>query len=192
MEAKRLVRASVIERRSLLTDAERDAAGRSLLAHGLAHSLALGGGARVVTAYAAVGSEPPTRPLLEALVERGVRVLLPVVAADGALQWGDLVEWAQLEESASGLLEPAATTGATAAAQSADLALVPALAVDRTGHRLGRGGGYFDRWLAEARPARVVAVVYDDEVLPAVPHEPHDQRVDAALTPSGVISMPGG
>ena len=192
MEAKRLVRASVIERRSLLTDAERDAAGRSLLAHGLAHSLALGGGARVVTAYAAVGSEPPTRPLLEALVERGVRVLLPVVAADGALQWGDLVEWAQLEESASGLLEPAATAGATAAARSADLALVPAVAVDRTGHRLGRGGGYFDRWLADARPARVVAVVYDDEVLPAVPHEPHDQRVDAALTPSGVISMPGG
>src|SRR5438874_1418365 len=92
---------------------------------------ARGGGARVVTAYAAVGSEPPTRPLLEALVERGVRVLLPVVAADGALQWGDLVEWAQLEESASGLLEPAATTGATAAAQSADLGLVPAAAIAR-------------------------------------------------------------
>src|SRR3954447_23478774 len=188
VEAKRLVRASVVERRSLLTDAERDAAGRSLLAHGLA----LGGGGRVVTASAAVGAEPPTRPLLEALVERGVRVLLPVVGADGALEWGDLIDWAQLEQSASGLLEPAATTGATAAAQSADLALVPALAVDRTGHRLGRGGGYFDRWLAGATPARVRAVGFDHEALPAVPQEPHDQRVDAALTPSGVISMPGG
>src|SRR4051794_8090330 len=188
VEAKRLVRASVMKRRSLLTDAERDAAGRSLLAHGLA----LGGSTRVVTAYAAVGTEPPTRPLLEALVERGVRVLLPVVGADGALEWGDLIDWTQLATSALGLLEPAPTTGATAAAESADLALVPAVAVDRAGHRLGRGGGYIDRWLARTSPGRVVAVVYDDEVLHAVPHEPHDRRVDAALTPSGVISVPGG
>lgn len=188
MEAKRLVRASVIERRSLLTAADREAAGHLLSVHGLA----LGGGAKAVTAYAAVGTEPPTRRLLEALVERGVRVLLPVAGADGALEWGDLTHWAELTLSASGLLEPAATTSAAAAARSADLALVPALAVDRAGQRLGRGGGYFDRWLAEAAPARVVAVVYDDELLDAVPHEPHDRPVNAALTPSGLISVTGG
>ena len=185
MEAKRLVRASVLARRYRLTDVDREAAGRSLRSHGVA----LAGDARVVAAYAAVGTEPPTRPLLEALVERGVRVLLPVVSAEGALRWGDLRDWAQLAASPMGLLEPEPTRDAARAAAAADLLLVPAVAVDRAGHRLGRGGGYFDRWLAQGAAGRVVAVVYDDEVLDEVPHEPHDHRVDAALTPSGLVSV---
>jgi 5-formyltetrahydrofolate cyclo-ligase len=169
----------------MLTAADREAAGRSLLTHGAA----LAAGASVVTAYAAVGTEPPTRALLETLVARGVRVLLPVISADRDLGWGELVGWSALVTSAIGLLEPVATTDATAAARTADLVLVPAIAVDRAGHRLGRGGGYFDRWLPERPAGRVIAVVYDDEVLDAVPHEAHDRRVDAALTPSGVIPL---
>ena len=147
------------------------------------------GDIRVVAAYASVGSEPPTRPLLEALLERGVRVLLPVATAEGGLAWGDLLDWAQLVSSATGLLEPIATADAAEAARAASLMFIPAVAVDRGGHRLGRGGGFFDRWLPERRSGRVLAVVYDDEVLDAVPHEPHDRRVDAALTPSGVVPL---
>jgi 5-formyltetrahydrofolate cyclo-ligase len=63
--------------------------------------------------------------------------------------------------------------------------LVPALAVDRAGNRLGRGGGYYDRALSGIR-AQVVAVIYDDELVDAVPHEPHDRLVDATLRPLGV------
>jgi len=180
-----MVRASVIRRRSLRASADREAVGALLMAEGLA----VAAHARVVVAHAAVGTEPPTRPLLEALRARGVRVLLPVVRADSQLGWGDLVEWPLLTTSAMGLLEPDATAEAATAAAAADLLLVPALAVDRAGHRLGRGGGYFDRWLPERPPVRVVAVVYDDEVVDEVPHEPHDRRVDAALTPSGVIAL---
>jgi len=180
-----LVRASVLRRRSLRTDADRAAAARTLLAHGVA--LASAGSA--VAAYAAVGDEPPTRPLLEALVDRGVRVLLPVVTDGGGLGWGELVDWSGLLTSSMGLLEPIATPEAADAAGSAELLLIPALAVDRTGHRLGRGGGYFDRWLAARMSGRIVAVVYDDEVLDEIPHEPHDIRVDAALTPAGVIAL---
>jgi 5-formyltetrahydrofolate cyclo-ligase len=66
--------------------------------------------------------------------------------------------------------------------------LVPALAVDRRGRRLGRGGGYYDRTLASlAGPA--YAVVYDDEVVEEVPVEPHDVAVAGALTPSGLVVM---
>jgi 5-formyltetrahydrofolate cyclo-ligase len=185
VEAKRLVRASVLGRRSALADADREAAGLALLPRGLD----LARDASSVVAYAAVGTEPPTRPLLVALVARGTRVLLPVVSDAGGLGWGELLDWSELVPSPMGLLEPAATPQATAAAREADLLLVPAVAVDRAGHRLGRGGGYFDRWLTERPAGRIVAVVYDDEVLDEVPHEPHDCRVDAALTPGGVIQL---
>ena len=69
---------------------------------------------------------------------------------------------------------------------------VPGLAVDGSGHRLGQGGGYYDRTLASVPsragggPLRVI-VLFDDEVRDAVPYEPHDCRVDAALTPSGIV-----
>jgi hypothetical protein len=88
--------------------AEREAAGHLLMTHGLG----LAGDARVVVAHAAVGSEPPTRPLLEALLARGVRVLLPVVTAEPTLGWGELVDWSQLATSALGLLEPIASAEA--------------------------------------------------------------------------------
>jgi 5-formyltetrahydrofolate cyclo-ligase len=69
----------------------------------------------------------------------------------------------------------------------ADVILVPALAVDVSGHRLGRGGGSYDRALTRVRPGQtVLGVVHDDEVLDAVPFEPHDRTVEGALTPSGV------
>ena len=69
--------------------------------------------------------------------------------------------------------------------------LVPSLAVDRDGHRLGRGGGYYDRVLATVPRARRVAVVYDEEVVATVPHDPHDVDVAFALTPSGLVLLAG-
>ncbi|MFZ0875798.1 MAG: 5-formyltetrahydrofolate cyclo-ligase, partial [Pseudonocardiaceae bacterium] len=72
------------------------------------------------------------------------------------------------------------------------LVLVPALAVDRTGVRLGRGGGHYDRTLPLATPGTpLVAIVRDDEVLAALPAQPHDVPVTAALTPArGLIPLP--
>ena len=68
----------------------------------------------------------------------------------------------------------------------AELILVPALAVDRRGVRLGRGAGYYDRTLGAAGPnARLVAVVRDDELVDRLPEEPHDLRMGWALTPLG-------
>jgi len=180
-----MLRASVLRRRAGRDAAECRSAGERIARHGLA----IAQDAQVVAGYAAVGSEPPTRPLLEGLVRAGVRVVLP--ALDGhRLRWGELGEWSALTHTDLGLLEPAELSGEAAdAAAGADVILVPALAVGRDGYRLGRGGGFYDRWLPARPRGRVVAVVYDDEVVDQVPHESHDRRVDAALTPGGVVPL---
>lgn len=126
----------------------------------------------VVTAYDARPTEPPTDALVEALHGAGWRVLMPVTLPDRDLSWRAVGEETDLGP------------GAIA---DADLVLVPALAVDVRGHRLGQGGGSYDRALPRRRPGvRVVAVVWDDEVLSDVPTQPHDQPVDAAVTPEQV------
>ncbi|GGR24632.1 5-formyltetrahydrofolate cyclo-ligase [Streptomyces netropsis] len=146
--------------------------------------------ARTVAAYVSVGREPGTRALLEALRARGVRVLLPVLLPDNDLDWG-LYRGADLLVRASrGLLEPGGERLGPDAVTGADTVLLPGLAVDGRGMRLGRGGGSYDRVLARleragATPARVV-LLYDDEVVARVPEEPHDHPVHAVVTPGGV------
>ncbi|MFF9039567.1 5-formyltetrahydrofolate cyclo-ligase [Streptomyces sp. NPDC014892] len=150
--------------------------------------------ARTVAAYVSVGSEPGTLALLDALRARGVRVLLPVLLPDNDLDWGVYAGEASLARVRHGgrmeLLEPAGERLGPDAVTTADVVLLPGLAVDARGMRLGRGGGSYDRVLARldragADPALVV-LLYDTEVLDRVPEEPHDRPVHAVVTPSGV------
>ncbi|MEU3950589.1 5-formyltetrahydrofolate cyclo-ligase [Streptomyces sp. NPDC029526] len=150
--------------------------------------------ARTVAAYVSVGSEPGTLALLDALRARGVRVLLPALLPDNDLDWGRYEGPDSLAPVRHGgrmtLLEPAGDRLGPDAVTEADVVLLPGLAVDTRGMRLGRGGGSYDRVLARleragARPALVV-LLYDGEVVPRVPEEPHDRPVRAAVTPSGV------
>jgi 5-formyltetrahydrofolate cyclo-ligase len=93
-----------------------------------------------------------------------------------------------------GLLEPAEPWLPASALADADLVLVPALAVDRRGVRLGRGRGFYDRSLPARNPkAQLVAVVRDQELVDELPFEPHDVRMTHVLTPGrGVIALDGG
>lgn len=143
------------------------------------------GAARTVAAHVPEEVEPGHGRLPGGLVAAGVRVLLPVVPAQGrALAWA--VHDGELAPGRFGLLEPVGPRLAPEALGTADVVVVPALAVSRDGLRLGRGGGYYDRALAHARPdAVLVAVVFDDELLDALPGEQHDLRVTAVVTPSG-------
>ncbi|WP_374112389.1 5-formyltetrahydrofolate cyclo-ligase [Streptomyces sp. CC210A] len=146
--------------------------------------------AGTVAAYVSVGREPGTRDLIEALRARGVRVLLPVLLPDNDLDWAVHEGADRLVRARFGLLEPAGPRLGPDAVLEADAVLLPGLAVDGRGMRLGRGGGSYDRVLARlaragADPALVV-LLYAHEVVARVPEEPHDHPVRAAVTPGGV------
>ena len=140
-----------------------------------------------VTCYSSYGFEPATAPLLAALLARGYEVLLPrVVGTD--LEW--VPQGGATALSSMGIEEP---TGEPAALLPLRAMLVPALAVDADGVRLGKGGGFYDRTIAtlaaDQRPV-IAALVRDDDVMPAgtIPRDAHDQRVDIIITPTRVIS----
>ncbi|MER6689218.1 5-formyltetrahydrofolate cyclo-ligase [Streptomyces minutiscleroticus] len=155
-------------------------------------------GAGTVAAYVSMGAEPGTRALLDALRARGTRVLLPLLLPDNDLDWGVYTGPDSLVpvryEGRMTLLEPAGDRLGPDAVLAADAVLLPGLAVDARGMRLGRGGGSYDRVLARleragADPALVV-LLYDTEVVDLVPAEPHDRPVRAAVTPSGAVRFP--
>lgn len=143
--------------------------------------------AATVAAYVSVATEPGTGPLLEELAAAGKRLLLPVLLPDGDLDWAVYDGPASLAPARLGLLEPVGPRQGPDAVATADVVLVPALAVDRRGVRLGRGGGSYDRALARIPVGTFVcALLYDDELLEEVPRADHDRTVTAVVTPSGV------
>lgn len=140
-----------------------------------------------VAAYLAVGTEPGTAALLAALADREVRVLLPVLLPDRDLDWASAADG--VRPGPHGLLEPAGARLGRDAVADCSLVVVPALAVDRAGNRLGRGGGSYDRALRRTR-GLVVALLHDGESVVALPAEPHDAPVDALVTPSrGLVRL---
>lgn len=142
--------------------------------------------AATVACYVSVGTEPGTTRLLDALGAAGKRVILPVLLPDNDLDWATYDGSDSLASAGRGLLEPVTPALGVDAVATADLLLVPGLAVSPTGLRLGRGGGSYDRALDRATGVSCV-LLYDDELLAAVPAESHDQPVDAAATPSGIV-----
>jgi 5-formyltetrahydrofolate cyclo-ligase len=149
--------------------------------------------ARTVAAYVSVGTEPPTDALLDALRSRRVAVLLPVLLPDLDLAWAEYVGRESLEHGPRGMRQPGGPRLAPAAVTAVDAVLCPGLAVDRTGLRLGRGGGSYDRALSRL-PAGVWSCVllFADEVMDEdLPADAHDRRVLAAATPDAVLRFPG-
>jgi 5-formyltetrahydrofolate cyclo-ligase len=146
--------------------------------------------AATVAAYVSVGTEPGTGPLLEELRVLGRRVILPVLLPDNDLDWAVYVGPAELQRAGRGLLEPTGRRLGVDAVATADVVLTPGLAVDRTGMRLGRGGGSYDRALGRVPVGTFTCtLLYDGELLDEVPSARHDRRVTAAVTPSGVTRL---
>ena len=146
--------------------------------------------AATVAAYVSIGTEPGTGPLIDRLVAMGRRVILPVVLPDLDLDWAAYDGPDSLERR-RGLLEPAGRRLGPEAVATADVVLTPGLAVDRTGMRLGRGGGCYDRALGRVPVGTFTCtLLYYDELLGhEVPAAPHDRRVSAVVTPSGVSRL---
>ncbi|WP_370968780.1 5-formyltetrahydrofolate cyclo-ligase [Amycolatopsis sp. cg9] len=147
-----------------------------------------------VCAYLPFGTEPGTVALADALAAGGARVLLPVIQPEpGPLEWAEYTGEADLVPSRfRGIREPGGKRLGAEAVRAAELILVPALAVDRRGVRLGRGAGHYDRSLVFAEAgATLLAVVRDGELVDRLPGEPHDVRMTGALTPGrGVVGLP--
>jgi 5-formyltetrahydrofolate cyclo-ligase len=141
----------------------------------------------VVACYASRPEEPDTTLLRQALHTAGARVVVPVV--DGTrLTWridDPMAEWTVNE---FGIPEPETDPVDIAPA----VYIVPALAIDANGNRLGQGGGFYDRALANVEGPLVIALVFEDEMVDVLPVEPHDRPVDVAVTESRVrwFSMP--
>ncbi|NRQ48309.1 5-formyltetrahydrofolate cyclo-ligase [Aeromicrobium sp. YC3-14] len=170
-----------------MTSVERAEAAEAIALHALA--IPLVARARRVACYLSMASEPGTEPTIAALHARGTEVVVPISLADHTLDWVVHDPDAPLSTSALGIREPDGPRLGASALQTCSAVLLPALAVDHAGHRLGRGAGYYDRALADVT-APLCAVVFTHELLPEVPHEPHDVPVQMAVTPSGLFRVP--
>lgn len=143
-----------------------------------------------VCCYLSMETEPGTDALIARLVRDGVRVHVPRVSGT-AMQWCEYAPGDGLRESDLGIREPIGE-GVARVPAGADAVILPALAADALGNRLGQGGGFYDRALGSI-PSQVeggplcIALVFDDEVLPLLPLESHDLRVDVVVTPTRTL-----
>jgi len=188
-------RRSLLEARRGRSDEARRADAAALAA---GMPAVLDGAPDPVCLFVAVGGEPGATPdgavpVLDAARALGRRVLLPVTVGDAPLDWAVFTGRDSLGPGPHGLLEPTGPRLGPSAVAGAGLVVVPALAVDHRGVRLGRGGGHYDRTLPLAGPTtRLVALVGDDALVEGpLPAEPHDVAVHAAWRPAtGLTPLP--
>jgi 5-formyltetrahydrofolate cyclo-ligase len=175
-KAKRRVRRAVLAAREALGEAERLA--RTPAIHDRFLALPEVVQATTVMAYWSFGTEVPTPPLLERLHARGVRVALPRIRETGELEAVGYEPGDAMRETSFGVLEPAA--GPVLDPTTPDVVLTPGVAFDRSGRRIGYGGGYYDRFLPSASPtAPRIAVAFDLQLV-------------ADELPSGAFDLPVG
>lgn len=177
-ESKRALRAAVLARCRTLPAAEREAAERALHERVRACS-EFRSASRLALFAGTLSGEVATRPLFDAARAAGAEVALPRVLGD-ALSFALAARWEDLRPGPLGVPEPPADAPE---APSPALALIPGVAYDLCGGRLGRGRGYYDRWLATL-PADVprIGLAFECQLVDAVPCGPDDRPVDAIFT----------
>jgi len=182
---KRALRAETRQRRRARGEQLTVAAGEGILEQ--ARLVIEERSASSIACYLSAPLEPNTRPLLNWAVDAGIRVLLPVTREDGLLDWvvadgtSERTHELGFPEATGERLDPMAV-------DDVDVFFLPASSVDRSGLRLGWGRGYYDRTLGSmTRTPPTFAIVHDDELVDAVPHEPHDMPVSGVVTPTRVV-----
>ena len=187
-ESKAQARAGIRAARTARTVSERAAAADAIAAHALTLLPDRPGS---ISAYLSLPAEPGTDPLIARAHAAGHAIRVPRITGRD-LHWVALRPDSVLDFGPLGIREPQGPALDPSGLASLDVMFVPGLGVDRTGRRLGQGGGYYDRTLA-AVPSHgdggplLVIVLFREEVRDAIPFEPHDCRVDAAVTPDGIV-----
>ncbi|MFT3917290.1 MAG: 5-formyltetrahydrofolate cyclo-ligase [Anaeromyxobacteraceae bacterium] len=183
------MRAEVIARRATLSQDAHAALSRAACERLLAHPLLRE--ARTVALYAALGKELDPAGAADALLARGVRVVYPRLRAGERRMAFAACPRTALVVGPLKALEPPPDAPELDGAE-VDVIVVPAVAFTPDGHRLGRGGGYYDATLAAAPRARRVGLAFDLQVVPALPREDHDATVDAVVTELRTLSPASG
>ena len=138
--------------------------------------------ANCLSCYVSVKNEVNTHTLIRLAIDDGKRVAVPVLTSQkGQMIHREVDSLENLEPNPLGLLEPPEGAGAHVLPEAFDLIVVPVVAFDRRGYRIGFGGGYYDRFLARCSALKV-GLAYDFQCLDEVPSGPHDQRLDRILT----------
>jgi 5-formyltetrahydrofolate cyclo-ligase len=177
-EAKSHLRTQVLTKRSrALASATADAIGSQLLK--LCNQL----GAKTVGVYLSFGSEPVTDVFIIGAKAAGVTLFAPRTGPESTMDFARLE--GATETTELGFLQP---SGEVIESHELELIIAPALSVDALGNRLGRGGGFFDRYLDNFQ-GPVAAVVYEHELVPELPSEPHDRPVQYAVSPAGIFTL---
>src|ERR1700726_4976328 len=180
------LRRQALARRDALSAAERAQAAESIAARTFPIALAPGA---IVAGFMPMKSEINPLPLMRKLAAAGARLALPVVAGQG--QPLTMRAWAFGEPLAAGVWgirepEPAAPEVAP------DILIVPLLAFDRAGHRIGYGAGYYDLTISRLRtmkPVTAIGIAFAAQEIAAVPATPRDARLDLVLTERGAIDF---
>lgn len=181
------LRHDLLELRRAMTARARDEAAEAIALHLLAAPVVSRAGR--VACYLSMPSEPGTGPLIDGLISRGTEVVVPLSLDDGSLDWVAYDPASPTTVTSLGIPEPLGEPLGAAALETCALVILPALAVDHAGRRLGRGAGYYDRALAGV-DAPLCALVFAHELVAEVPHEPHDVPVHLAVTPQGLFRVP--
>jgi 5-formyltetrahydrofolate cyclo-ligase len=179
---KRALRRAAIERRDLLSAGERSAKSERIVDRVL--GLPEVGAARTVMAFWSFGSEVQTAALIQRLHEAGKRVVLPRIV-EGEIAAVTYAPGDPVAATSFGAMEPVGAE--LVPAEDVDVVIVPGVAFDRRGGRVGYGGGFYDRLLSRAPSAPAVAVAFDVQLVDGVPQGRNDSRVDVIVTEDEVI-----
>jgi len=190
LEAKRRLRGQMARLRDDMAPEAAASAGR--LAAAALMDLDLARRAKRIALYAALPYELPTRPLFDAVVERNGAALLPRTVKPLGLEFFAVERWADLRPGDFGVLEPP-TEGGCVRLLPGDLVVVPGVAFDAAGFRLGHGKGYYDRAFAIelGDSPTLVGFGYEFQIVDAVPHDERDRRMDAIVTDRKVRDCSG-
>jgi len=189
VELKKSLRAEALGRRGGLDPQWRIEASLRIAEAGAALEIVPG---ETVSGFWPIRSEVDVRPLMFSLAERGARLALPAILDSETIVFRELVRGAPLVDMGFGTVGP----GPDATVLKPDLMLVPLAAFDMRGHRIGYGGGYYDRAIdrlrAAGRAPRLVGVAFDCQQVGRVPDEPHDIVLSQVLTESGLRTLGHG
>ncbi|KAA1182334.1 5-formyltetrahydrofolate cyclo-ligase [Rhizobium tropici] len=183
-ELKARYRNECLAARDAIPADERIEKGLAMLAHG-GDVIDVEPGT-VVSGFLPIRSEVDIRPLMARLRERGARLCVPVILDRSTIVFRELVAGAPLVPVGFGTFGP----GPDATVFDPDIMLVPLSAFDRSGHRIGYGAGHYDRAIERLHQKglnpKLIGIAFDCQEVPSVPAEPHDVRLDAILTESGL------